>query len=187
MPKVCKPFNPKDNPVPLAVRFWYRVNKNGPIHPVYGQCWIWTGNKLPRGYGLINLNGRGNYSHRVSYLLHFGNFDSDLQVLHHCDNPSCVNPKHLFLGTDLDNRLDCVAKDRHTRGERQWKAILTDEIVIQARKRYKFKCHRNGISAMAREFLVQRVTLWEAVIGKTWKHIKDPAPRAIYSRRHRTS
>ena len=90
-------------------RFWSKVDKQGPIHPVCGQCWIWIAGKYSTGYGQ-----HGNYrAHRYSWNLYYGEIPVGVFVLHRCDNPACVNPKHLFLGTHQDNMDDMNAKGRH--------------------------------------------------------------------------
>jgi hypothetical protein len=101
---------------PLAERFWEKVDKNGPTHPVLRtQCWLWTAKRLPRGYGEIAINGKDRArTHRVSWEMHFGAIPERRWVLHRCDNPSCVRPDHLFLGTHLDNMADMRAKGRGT-------------------------------------------------------------------------
>ncbi|TXH09407.1 MAG: HNH endonuclease [Spirochaetes bacterium] len=76
------------------------------------ECWLWTGRTDKHGYGTIS-EGRNYRAHRVSYVIHFGKIDNGLLVCHHCDNPSCVNPLHLFLGTIKDNNRDRDNKGRH--------------------------------------------------------------------------
>lgn len=89
-------------------RFWCRVDKSG------GEdaCWPWLGPRFGGGYGQVYFHGRGQGAHRVAHLLGNGGLDSTLKVLHHCDNPPCCNPKHLFVGTAKDNSTDMVAKGR---------------------------------------------------------------------------
>ena len=90
-------------------RFWSKVDKT------HG-CWNWTGYRDDSGYGVVRFGGSARRSHRVSYEIHFGEFDKELKVLHRCDNPSCVNPDHLFLGTHAANMVDMVEKKRHGAG-----------------------------------------------------------------------
>lgn len=75
-------------------------------------CWIWTGSLKPDGYGCLYYEGKMWIAHRVSYIIHKGKIPKGMFVLHKCDNPSCVNPKHLFIGTNKDNLHDMVMKDR---------------------------------------------------------------------------
>jgi hypothetical protein len=76
-------------------------------------CWEWTANRLPWGYGRIFKDGELKLAHRASYELHTGSIPNNMLVCHTCDNPSCVNPKHLFLGTDSDNTKDMILKGRN--------------------------------------------------------------------------
>lgn len=87
-------------------RFWSKVNKTG-------GCWEWTAAANVKGYGRFMFEGRVQYAHRLSYAFAFGGISEGLLVCHRCDNPKCVNPAHLFLGTNMDNIQDCCAKGRH--------------------------------------------------------------------------
>lgn len=92
----------------LEERFWSKVEKTD-------GCWNWTATKNPKGYGEFYNKLRGSIhtrAHQVSWILHFGDIPSGLQICHRCDNPSCVNPSHLFLGTADDNTRDKIEKGR---------------------------------------------------------------------------
>lgn len=153
-------------------RFWKSVDKNGPIHPICGQCWVWIAGKDGKGYGVMSVVGGERRMHRYSWSLHFGVLGKGVCVLHHCDNPACVNPKHLFLGTRTDNNLDRDRKGHkgdHT-GELNGRAILTKEQVEDIRARYKSTSpgHGNGRS-LAREFGVSRSTIQQIINGSNWR------------------
>lgn len=96
--------------VPLAKRFWAKVLKV----PGENACWVWIGNKNEHGYGTLGVNRKMEKAHRVALALESGEPIPDgVDVCHKCDNPSCVRPDHLFLGTMSDNIRDCVLKGRH--------------------------------------------------------------------------
>jgi hypothetical protein len=95
---------------PVLDRFWEKVTKTG-------NCWVWTAYRNPAGYGNFNcaqgLPSKIVLAHRFAWAVHFGAIPEDLKVLHRCDNPACVRPDHLFVGTQQDNVADCVQKQRH--------------------------------------------------------------------------
>lgn len=101
------------------------------------ECWLWFGARLPTGYGRFYFNGRCRYSHRVSVELFKGERVPDhLIVLHSCDTPSCVNPKHLSIGTNLDNSRDAKAKGRLVIITPDWRGLKNpkSKLSIEQRK-----------------------------------------------------
>lgn len=108
----------------LESLFWRYVNRST-------GCWIWTGSTNKYGYGVISRHGK---AHRASWKIHNGEFDTSLCVCHKCDNPLCVNPDHLFLGTKKDNSEDMVRKGRST-ATRNGRAKLTVNEVLEIRSR----------------------------------------------------
>lgn len=102
-------------------------------------CWDWSATKDARGYGRVmrHENGRNIclHAHRISYELFVGAIPEGMCVLHHCDNPSCTNPAHLFLGTRADNNRDMREKHRNRRGDRHHWGRLPDETIESIRAR----------------------------------------------------
>lgn len=98
-------FKKGDNSRPLAERFWEKVEK-------YEKCWEWIGSKNNMGYGRINVDGKALLAHRVSYSINVEPIESTIKVLHICDNPLCIRPDHLRLGTQKDNQQDMAKKGR---------------------------------------------------------------------------
>lgn len=117
-----------------AERFWGKVN----IHSK-NECWEWTGGKTGNGYGSFYFGGCWCAAHRAAWILTYGAIPKGLCVLHHCDHPWCMNPNHLFLGTNADNVADRVCKDRSARmrGEENPRAKLIESDRLEIRRLYK--------------------------------------------------
>lgn len=96
-------------------------------------CWLWTGASGGRGYGAFSLGGRSHTASRVSWMLYRGEIPEGLIVCHKCDVPLCVNPDHLFLGTDKDNTDDCRSKNRMPMGEKCVSSKIKETDVIEIR------------------------------------------------------
>lgn len=149
-------------------RFWARVRKTD-------TCWVWTGPTRGKGYGAVRFDGRMQSAHRVSWEMKHGPIGGGLHVLHRCDNPPCINPDHLFLGTNRDNAADCRAKGRTPRGWKNGAARLTPAQVEDVRQ-----AHARGfeIAAIARHYGVARITVRKILTGKSWAPSAYEAPHA---------
>jgi len=149
-------------------RFWVKVDRRGP-----DECWEWRAYRNRDGYGSFSgKNRRLVGAHRVSYQLCCGADPGDLHVCHTCDNPGCVNPAHLFLGTHSDNMRDKESKrrGRHAKGESHWRAKLTEEDVLVIR------ASTDSTYALAKRYGVDPAVIGSAISGKTWCHL--PGARA---------
>lgn len=140
------------------------------------DCWIYTaGDKEPRsGHMTIGYNGRTRLVHRVAWEITNGPIPDGLCVCHHCDTPRCVNPAHLFLGTQGDNTADRDAKGRQrsTRGVDHPNCRLTDEDVAAIRADYV--PYKNSTFALAKKYGVHQATIWNITAGKTHRKIAWP-------------
>ena len=133
-------------------------------------CWEWAGTCFFSGYARAGLSSRkgkkySQHANRMSYEVFIGDIPKNMLVCHKCDNPKCVNPEHLFLGTPKDNLMDMVKKGRSLKGEINPNSKLTEEIVKKIRR-----------SKKSREFLSEKYevsvcTIRDAQNGRTWKHI----------------
>jgi hypothetical protein len=133
-------------------------------------CWLWLGEIALRGmpYGKFKMNGKTRAAHHVSFELFNGQRIPGFQVLHHCDNPYCVNPEHLYLGTHADNMRDKISRNRCAKGE-QLRSKLTADQIITIRSRYDGR--RGFYAKVAREFSVDGSTIRDIVLRNLWKHI----------------
>ena len=132
------------------------------------ECWEWTGPRQRDGYGRLNWMGKANKAHRVAMSLTDGDWNSRLHVLHHCDNPPCCNPAHLWRGTNRDNHDDMVSKGRRVtlRGAEHPNAKLTADQVRYIRTSQKFK------TELAKELGVSPVLIYRIMKGQKWRHVQ---------------
>lgn len=147
-------------------RFWIKVDKKGD-----DECWNWTGGKMLNGYGQFFHNKKTTGSHRASWELHNNQkIPAGMFVLHSCDNPPCVNPAHLRVGTPLENMKDrslrgrcgaCGAKNNNKNALEK----LTDEQVREIRERLKIKKHGDQ-AVIAKEYGVSRSVITQILKGQ---------------------
>lgn len=128
-------------------------------------CWEWTGSKCGRGYGQVKMDYVNLRAHRVAYMLVHGD-PGDLFICHACDNPSCVNPAHLFAGTPADNMADRSAKGRAPSGENHPQAKLSADDVKSIRAAWEGKGGTQG--KIAADYGVSRSTISAIVNGQNW-------------------
>lgn len=135
-------------------------------------CWLWGGNLDGDGYGRIyhKTNDGFRLAHRYSYFLHRGEHPKNKCVLHSCDNRICVNPDHLFLGTNQENTADRYIKGRSAKGSNHGMASLTEDQVLKILELYS--TNKFGRCKLQRMFNVSSNAIYGIVTGKTWKHIK---------------
>lgn len=160
-------------------RFWERVK----INEGENNCWEWTGTRMKNGYGVLSM-GRKNQvlAHRISLsLFNKKPIPDDLFVLHSCDNPKCVNPEHLSLGTAKDNSVDMINKRRHLHGEKHKNSVMTDSMVVEARNLYRSGISPSKISEMTG---ICVGTLIPAITGITWNHVNNTSPPCERRPRH---
>lgn len=128
-------------------------------------CWVWTAATNPQGYGLMVYKKRLISAHRISWMEHVGEIQDGLYVCHRCDNPLCINPDHLFLGSQKENMDDMIRKGRqiHPRGEDFNKSKLTWEAVRHIRS-----SDMTGY-ALAKMYGVGKNTIYAILKNRTWK------------------
>jgi len=157
---------PQNLPPHDIARFWSKVDKRDP-----DECWLWKDTPHPKGYGDMRVGQYKLKAHRIAYVLHYGVSPGELKVCHTCDIPLCVNPAHLFLGTQKDNVDDMVRKGRHrdARGEKNGRAKVTAEQVRTIRQTYA----AGGVSQsqLAKQYGLTVIGVSKLIRGENWSHI----------------
>lgn len=156
---------------PPEQRFEEGLRKDGPVpaqRPELGPCWEWQGAKNARGYGVIRCEGRTVLAHRFAWMI--ANGAASACVLHRCDNPSCCNPAHLFLGTRADNVRDMDSKGRRKTplGSRRGTAKLTEAQALAIREQAAQGVPRK---LLAERFGVHYSTVRSVVLCVYWRHV----------------
>ncbi len=145
----------------LPARFWMKVTRGGPL-----ECWLWNGAKNSGGYGVVQIDGGAKTASRVSWGLTFGSIPNGLFVCHSCDTPSCVNPRHLFLGSAKDNSFDMTTKGRGRRGEQSTRSKLNNPKVRFIRE------SNLSVNELAKQFGLGKATIYRVLSRKTWDHVQ---------------
>jgi predicted XRE-type DNA-binding protein len=159
-------------PKPLAEKFWAKVQR-GQSH----ECWLWIGVRFPDGYGFMHRSSKPLLwwrAHCLSWEVHCGPIPNGLCVLHHCDNPSCVNPAHLYVGTRADNARDRALRKRG-KEHRQYGEANDNAKLREADVRRIIACLKAGQSqtAIARQFGIVQPHVSRIAHRRTWQHLWD--------------
>lgn len=162
----CSAKGESDTIDQYLIKFWRKVDVS-----TIDKCWEYLGPKCEKGYGMARKYRGGTIrAHRLSYELYFGNkIDSDILACHICDNPSCVNPHHIFLGTNQDNCDDKIRKGRQRvlKGSETARSKLNEDDV--------YHIFKSKLSAkkLAYKYNVSKSTIYAIKSGQNWKHLTD--------------
>jgi len=162
------------NPKPVIERFWPKVDR---FSSSVTGCWVWIASKNNKGYGVLGIGGIPTLAHRLAWELTYGPIQTGLCVCHRCDNPPCVNPSHLFLGTRADNMADSSRKgrsgarthpERIPRGSRSGLAKLVESDIVEIRRALE---SGETCKAIAARYGVAKTTIDWIKRGQTWRHV----------------
>lgn len=136
-------------------------------------CWFWTGAVIGKGrkaHGVSYANGKRILAHRLSFIIHKDQIPEGLIICHHCDNPRCVNPDHLYAGTDQQNAMDKVRRGRNRNpvGEKHGRAVYTEDIVTKALE-MRLQGHTNVF--IAKTLSIHERAITDFAAKKSWAHI----------------
>lgn len=155
---------------PVEDRFWEKVDRLGD-----NECWLWTAGDDGKGYGQLRVDGQALKAHRISYELHYGPIPDGFEVCHDCDNPSCVNPAHLQIGTHKENMHDSISKGRasmpppnQVEGETNGRAQYTNAQVRDFRN--QFPALNISVGKFAQMHNVPLASMWRIIKRRTYKN-----------------
>lgn len=162
-----------------TTRFWSKVDRSGPVvRPELGPCWVWTSTLNEHGYGVfcvrtVDHDRKTVRASRHSYEIARGPILDGMYVCHRCDNPPCVRPDHLFLGTPADNMMDAAQKGRAVApprriGNTNVNAKLNETSVKAIRKRF---AAGERVALLAKEFQISRQGIHRVVKREVWGHV----------------
>lgn len=149
--------------IPIDLRFWIHVDIRDA-----DECWVWRGRVTHEGYGVMCYRDANVRAHRLALELTTTPVPPGMVVCHRCDNPPCVNPAHLFVGTHQDNMRDMKAKGRAAVGERHSRARIGAKEVAEIRKR---AAAGEADSLLGAAFGISRKTVFDVVARRSWRHL----------------
>jgi hypothetical protein len=150
--------------LPDPEQFWSRITRSE-------GCWEWPGTRNPKGYGYVSGGFYRMFAHRAAWELAFGPIPKDLCVLHRCDNPPCVRPDHLWLGTIADNNADMAAKGRASRKPRQFGEQHHAALITAADVHHIRESSARGID-LAMQFGISPSTISAIRHRRKWRHLR---------------